>query len=66
MTISGYHGTVTEEVFSTKNHFIYSTESAKFPIIKLSFSKSFGPAASKSQRNEYHGAADEEERVRKN
>jgi hypothetical protein len=44
-----YNGAVTAEAFDIKSHVRYSAESRKFPIIRLSYSRSFG-TASKNQR----------------
>jgi iron complex outermembrane receptor protein len=45
-----YNGAVTGEVFDIKSHVRYSAESRKFPIIRFSYSRSFGSASPKSQR----------------
>lgn len=65
ISISGYHGSLTEEAFSEKNHFIYNTESTRSPIIKLTYTRSFGSGAVKSQRKSDAGAKDESDRIRK-
>ena len=45
-----YNGAVTTEAFDIKSHVRYSAESRKFPIIRLSYSRSFGAASPKNQR----------------
>lgn len=42
MHINSYYGAVTEEAFSVKNHVHFSTESSRMPVIKVTYSKSFG------------------------
>jgi hypothetical protein len=60
--IDVYYGTLTQEVFSIKNHVSVNFESGTFPIFKLSYSKSFGIA--KSRRKINVGSEDERERAR--
>lgn len=57
------YGTITGEAFSIKNHVAFYPESAKFPIIKLTYSRSFGNNKTKAQRT--GSANDEQERIRK-
>lgn len=57
------YGTLTEEAFAIKSHVIFYTESAKFPIIKLTYSRSFGTNKMKTQRGT--GSGDEQDRIRK-
>jgi hypothetical protein len=45
-----YNGAVTTEAFDIKSHVRYSAESRKFPIIRISYSRSFGAASPKNQR----------------
>ena len=65
LQINPYYGTLTQEAFSIKNHVQVNTESTQSPIIKLTYSRSFGDIHSnkKSQRNA--GSMDERDRVRK-
>ncbi|MFL9481137.1 TonB-dependent receptor domain-containing protein [Chitinophagaceae bacterium LWZ2-11] len=63
--INTYYGTLTEEAFSIKNHVAINTESAVFPIIKLTYSKSFGTSTVKPQRKQDIGSSDERDRIRK-
>ena len=58
-----HYGTLTREAFNIKNHVTFNTESSKIPIFKITYSRSFGTAPVKSQRN---GSEDERDRVRKN
>ncbi|HWK06867.1 MAG TPA: TonB-dependent receptor [Puia sp.] len=62
---NAYYGTLTEEAFSIKNHVDFNTESAKMPIIKLTYSRSFGSSTGKSQRKQGAGSEDERDRIRK-
>jgi len=57
------YGTITQEAFSIKSYVGFYPESAKFPIIKLTYSRSFGNTKTKVQRST--GTSDEQERVRK-
>lgn len=65
MRFSNYYGALTEEAFSIKSHVTYSTESAKFPIIKLTYSWSFGSGGMKIQKKENDESKDERDRIRK-
>jgi iron complex outermembrane receptor protein len=63
MRVSGYFGTLTEEAFSVKAHFIYGAESFDDRIIRLTYSRTFG---SGKQRNDRSGVSkDERDRIRK-
>jgi len=64
--INTYYGTLTEEAFSIKNHVYINTESAKFPIFKLTYSRSFGSVNPKSTGKQGNGSSDEQDRIRKN
>lgn len=57
-------GSVGKDAFSTKAHVKYNPESAKFPIIKLSYTRSFG-STTNSRRRQENNSADERERIRK-
>jgi iron complex outermembrane recepter protein len=57
-----YNGAVTTEAFDIKSHVRYSAESRKFPIIKLSYYRSFGSASPKNQRKR-DAVPDEAERI---
>jgi len=57
------YGSITEEAFSIKSHVSYYPEPARAPIVKLSYSRSFGVNKGKAQRSA--GANDEQERIRK-
>ncbi|MEO5891186.1 MAG: TonB-dependent receptor [Ferruginibacter sp.] len=63
--INVYYGSVTEEAFAIRNHVSIKTESAKSPIIRLTYSRSFGSGSSKDRGKEVSGSRDERERVRK-
>jgi hypothetical protein len=58
-------GTVTREAFSTVSDAAINTESRTFPIVRLSYSRSFGAAVKTSARNP-SGYQDEMDRIRKN
>jgi len=60
-----FYGTLTEEAFSIKNHVTIYTESSKFPIIKFTYSRSFGNANIKGKKKQDNISQDESERVRK-
>ena len=57
------YGTITEEAFDIKSHVIVYTESTRFPIIRLTYSRSFGTSKSRPQALTVPG--EEQERVRK-
>lgn len=57
------YGTLTEEAFSIRNQVAFYPESATFPIIKLTYSRSFGNNKAKAQVGA--GTNEEQERVRK-
>ena len=61
--INIYYGTLGEEAFSINNHVNIYTESAKFPIIKLTYSRSFGNNIAKNQRKKVNVSEDEMDRV---
>lgn len=62
--VISYYGTLTEEAFNLKSRVVYSGESAKNQIIKLTYTRSFGNDGTKSQRNQHAGSQEERERVR--
>ena len=64
MRIHSYNGAVTEEAFDIKSHVRYSAESRKFPVIRVSYSRSFGIASPKNQGKRDTGP-DEAERIRR-
>jgi len=57
-----HYGTITQEAFSIKSYVSFNTESAMFPIIRLTYSRSFGGGI--NQRRQINGAQDEKERIR--
>jgi hypothetical protein len=59
--ISNHAGTVAKEVFDTKYHVLVYPESTYFPIIKLTYSRSFGAGVKKERKD---GAKDERDRVK--
>lgn len=63
MHVSGYFGTLTEEAFSIKAHFVYGAESYDDRIIRLTYSRTFGNG---KQRNDRSGVSkDERDRIRR-
>lgn len=60
-----YYGSLTEEAFSIKNHVDFNPESAKMPIIKLTYSRSFGSATPKNRQKQGAGLEEERDRIRK-
>ena len=58
-----YYGTLTQEPFNIKSYVDVRTESSKFPIIKLTYSKSFGSTRASGQAKQATG--DERDRLRK-
>ena len=60
---NAYYGALTEEAFSIKSHVHVNTESAFRPIIKLSYSRSFGSSSPKTQRAPGSETQDEQGRV---
>jgi iron complex outermembrane receptor protein len=65
MRIHSYNGAFTDEAFNIKSHVRWSAESRKSPIIRFTYSRSFGTASPKSQKNRDAGP-DEAERIRSN
>ncbi|MDO6429114.1 outer membrane beta-barrel family protein [Flavitalea sp. BT771] len=57
-------GTLTREAFATTSYVRVNTESRIFPIIKLTYSRSFGTGPGAQQR-ERKGSRDEIDRIRK-
>ncbi|GAO43303.1 putative TonB-dependent receptor [Flavihumibacter petaseus NBRC 106054] len=62
--VYNYYGAVTPEVFSIKNEVIYKAESTRFPIIKLSYTRTFGSLV-KKKAEQVPDRKEEESRVRK-
>ena len=63
VNITSRYGTLTKEAFDVKSHVVFTAESGKAQIIKLTYSRSFGGGNMKRQRD--NGSQDERERVRK-
>ncbi|MEO6730796.1 MAG: TonB-dependent receptor [Ferruginibacter sp.] len=57
------YGTLTQEAFSIKNHIIVYTETSRFPIVRLTYSRSFGTKKAASSRRASSG--DEQDRIRR-
>lgn len=58
-----YIGSLTTDAFDSKVHINYQGESRSFPIVKLSYSRSFGTAGNKSQRKQNSASKDERDRI---
>jgi len=61
-----YYGTLTPEPFDIYSHVAINTESRHFPIIKLTYSRSFGGTGSSNRSRRQNGSNDEADRIRKN
>ena len=61
---TSHFGALTEEAFAVKNKVTYDAESHRSPIIKLTYTRSFGAGTAKTRRED-NGARDEKDRVRK-
>jgi hypothetical protein len=64
MRINVRYGTLTREAFDITNHVMINLESRLFPIIKLSYTKSFG-GSMQSPSKQHSAAGDESDRIRK-
>jgi iron complex outermembrane recepter protein len=65
MQITSSYGQFTQEAFSLSSRLDFNLESRTFPIVKLTYSKSFGSNSGSSQRKQANAANDERGRVRK-
>ena len=61
-----YYGALTPDPFDGHSWDIYNPESRQSPIVKLTYTRSFGTGSGKSQRTPDTGSRDEQDRVRKN
>jgi hypothetical protein len=59
-----FYGTLSEEAFNGKSEVTYNPESRRSPIIKLTYSRSFGTGTTHSRKQEA-GTLDEQNRIRK-
>ncbi|GAB3330396.1 outer membrane beta-barrel family protein [Larkinella ripae] len=66
MRIHIRYGTLTQEAFSIKNHVRIDTESRVFPILKLTYTRSFGSTTLKPQSRQDGGSQEERNRIQKN
>ena len=64
MQINTRYGTITEEAFAIKSHVKINTESRKIPIIRFTYSRSFGSGL-KNKNGNMNGSNDERDRIRK-
>ncbi|MBO9202097.1 MULTISPECIES: outer membrane beta-barrel family protein [Niastella] len=62
LRITSYFGAVTDEVFNLKSKVPFSTESARSPIFKITYTRSFGTGSAKTRSNA-GGSADERGRI---
>lgn len=58
-----HYGTLTQEAFSIKNQVIVYTETSGFPVVRLTYSRSFGTKKATAPRA--GGSGDEQERIRR-
>lgn len=63
VSITSYYGRLTQEALDLKSRVTYNTESSRSPIIKLTYSKSFGSGSAK--RKSDIEPNEEKERIRK-
>jgi outer membrane receptor protein involved in Fe transport len=63
MRINSYIGAVTREVFATTAHIDWSAESHWFPIIRLSYTRTFGAGGAKPRAKQDNGLKDEKDRI---
>lgn len=61
-----YYGTLTPQPFNIYSHVAINTESRHFPIIKLTYTRSFGGAGMLNKNKQESGSKDESDRIRKN
>lgn len=61
--IDTYYGTVIEEAFSIRNHVSIDTESRMFPIVKLTWSRSFGRSRFDHSNRQEEESKEERRRV---
>jgi iron complex outermembrane recepter protein len=64
INVNLYIGYNAEDAFSTKARVSYNAESRRFPIIKLTYSRSFGTAL-KNVRKQNNSSTDERDRIRR-
>ena len=57
-----HYGTLTDEAFSIKSYVSVNTESSMFPIIRLTYSRSFGSGI-KDRKKQSIGSKDEQDRM---
>lgn len=60
---SSYIGGLTTDAFNSQVHVRYNVESRKFPVFRLTYNRSFGSSANKSQRKENNASRDERNRL---
>ncbi|MFB0494524.1 iron complex outermembrane receptor protein [Mucilaginibacter sp. OAE612] len=60
------YGTLTREAFDIKSNVLVNTETRRFPVIKLTYSKSFGGTRPANRGKPESGSKEESERMRSN
>ncbi|QEM08575.1 TonB-dependent receptor domain-containing protein [Mucilaginibacter rubeus] len=60
------YGTLTREAFDIKSHVIVNTETRRFPVIKLTYTKSFGGTGSANRSKQENGSKEERNRLKNN
>jgi iron complex outermembrane receptor protein len=63
VSITSYYGSLTREALNLKSRVTYNTESSRSPIIRLTYSKSFGSGS--AQRSSDIRTSEEKNRIRK-
>ncbi|MET1057712.1 MAG: TonB-dependent receptor [Pedobacter sp.] len=63
LTYRSYIGTLTRDAFDTNASLKYSSETSRFPIFRLSYSRAFGSNGVSSQRRSESGAKEERQRI---
>lgn len=66
VNITSRYGTLTKEAFDVKSHVVFTAESGKAQIIRLTYTRSFGGSKGGAGRAGNAGSKDEQERIRKN
>jgi len=60
------YGTLTREAFNIKSNVLVNTETRRFPVIKLTYTKSFGGTGSANRSKQENGSKEERERLKGN
>jgi len=63
LTYYSYIGTLTRDAFDTMARLKYQGETSRFPVIRLSYSRTFGSGGIKDPKRSDNGARDERQRI---